>query len=442
MKKLYLLSCLFVLIASIVHAAYTPLPSSAAANIFINASTGDDNTGNGTSGTPYNTFARALRAIPVYLDKSYTITDTSPAGTTRVEAIDTRGHYNGDDRSLVLNYVAQNKIALTGFVASLYQPQEFVHAPSAVVIVGGHLSFSMNLPTTIAAMTAGVNGSTTTWPISSGTGFSNGDFVQCDLEIAQIVSGGGTTSLTVTRAQQSTSASVHNQGCAVVDTTTSSSIGVSSNDGQRIGIYLFGGGLFTQASPLFINGPFHRGIIAEDYSQFIANADIAIDGTNVEGLYAYHRGTINFLIDAFSTATYTFSNGVAPSSPSSASFGASWFGGFYMETTSTPTVYFSALGSNIGLGMVSSLTSSMELGATTGGVFLTQTGSQTSVAVQGTDHGNFSNGLPLNITNYSTGYLGNSIMYIEQSGACTYNGIGSTSNISLGAVLFNVGAGC
>jgi hypothetical protein len=53
--------------------------------------------------------------------------------------------------------------------------------------------------------------------VTSGTGFPTNDFIQIDSEIMQITAGGGTTSLTVTRAQNGTSAATHASGAVVSD---------------------------------------------------------------------------------------------------------------------------------------------------------------------------------------------------------------------------------
>jgi hypothetical protein len=62
---------------------------------------------------------------------------------------------------------------------------------------------------------------TTTSPtviyVTSGTNIANNDFIQIDSEITQVSSGGGTTSLTVTRGQQGTTAATHADGAATQD---------------------------------------------------------------------------------------------------------------------------------------------------------------------------------------------------------------------------------
>jgi hypothetical protein len=58
---------------------------------------------------------------------------------------------------------------------------------------------------------------TTTIHVTSGTNIANSDFLQIDSEIMQVSSGGGSTSLTVTRGQQGTSAATHANGAATQD---------------------------------------------------------------------------------------------------------------------------------------------------------------------------------------------------------------------------------
>ncbi len=57
----------------------------------------------------------------------------------------------------------------------------------------------------------------TTIKVTSGTNIANNDFLQIDSEIMQVTSGGGMTSLTVTRGQQGTSAATHANGAATLD---------------------------------------------------------------------------------------------------------------------------------------------------------------------------------------------------------------------------------
>ncbi len=53
--------------------------------------------------------------------------------------------------------------------------------------------------------------------VTSGTGFPTNDFIQVDSEIMKITAGGGTTTLTVTRAQNGTTATTHAIGATVND---------------------------------------------------------------------------------------------------------------------------------------------------------------------------------------------------------------------------------
>jgi len=52
----------------------------------------------------------------------------------------------------------------------------------------------------------------TTVTVASGAGINNGDYILCNLESMQVVSGGGTTTLTVTRAQLGTTAPAYQAG--------------------------------------------------------------------------------------------------------------------------------------------------------------------------------------------------------------------------------------
>lgn len=59
----------------------------------------------------------------------------------------------------------------------------------------------------------------TTVTVTSGTGFVNNDFVQWEQEIIQVTSGGGTTTLTISRGQQGTTAASHASGTTLNDIT-------------------------------------------------------------------------------------------------------------------------------------------------------------------------------------------------------------------------------
>ncbi|MGH3009788.1 MAG: hypothetical protein ACRDLM_10350 [Gaiellaceae bacterium] len=71
---------------------------------------------------------------------------------------------------------------------------------------------------TATALNGAINNVTTAITVNSGASFSNGDTVVIDSEEMTIVSGGGTTSWTVTRAVNGTSASSHSNSAAVTKT--------------------------------------------------------------------------------------------------------------------------------------------------------------------------------------------------------------------------------
>lgn len=67
-------------------------------------------------------------------------------------------------------------------------------------------------------LSSGVNNSTTTWPVASGATIVNGTYLQIadgTGEIVLVSAGGGTTSLTVARAQLGTTAVAHSSGAGV-----------------------------------------------------------------------------------------------------------------------------------------------------------------------------------------------------------------------------------
>ena len=75
--------------------------------------------------------------------------------------------------------------------------------------------------TAYTTLSAGVNNSTTTIPVTSGANISNGHYITIlaegsnAIETVLVTAGGGTASLTVTRAQLGTSASAHASGATV-----------------------------------------------------------------------------------------------------------------------------------------------------------------------------------------------------------------------------------
>jgi hypothetical protein len=75
---------------------------------------------------------------------------------------------------------------------------------------------------TATTLNGAINNAVTSITVASGAGFSNGDVVNIDSEEMTIVSGGGTTSWTVTRAVNGTSASSHSNSAPVTKTTTAS----------------------------------------------------------------------------------------------------------------------------------------------------------------------------------------------------------------------------
>jgi hypothetical protein len=68
--------------------------------------------------------------------------------------------------------------------------------------------------------------------VSSGTKLANSDYIQVDSEVMQISSGGGTTSLTVTRGVLGTSAATHSQGATVNDIHDWIYLGVTGTGNQ------------------------------------------------------------------------------------------------------------------------------------------------------------------------------------------------------------------
>ena len=64
-------------------------------------------------------------------------------------------------------------------------------------------------------LSAAITNVTTSIPVTSGTGFANGNYIQIDSEIMLITAGGGTTTLTATRAQLGTTAAAHANAAGV-----------------------------------------------------------------------------------------------------------------------------------------------------------------------------------------------------------------------------------
>lgn len=81
---------------------------------------------------------------------------------------------------------------------------------------------------TTTSLNGAINNSTTAITVNSGAGFSNGDTVAIDNEEMTITAGGGTTSWTVTRAVNGTSAASHSNSAAV-NKTEALSLDVGGN---------------------------------------------------------------------------------------------------------------------------------------------------------------------------------------------------------------------
>lgn len=94
--------------------------------------------------------------------------------------------------------------------------------------------------TTLGASTlaSGVDGSTTTWPITSASSFpSAGDFrIRCDDEIVKVTGVSG-SNFTVVRGQEGTSGASHSGGAAVTEVLTAAAINAIRSDQVQTGAY-------------------------------------------------------------------------------------------------------------------------------------------------------------------------------------------------------------
>jgi hypothetical protein len=66
-------------------------------------------------------------------------------------------------------------------------------------------------------LTSSITNNGATLSVASGTGIANNDYVEVEAEIMKVTAGGGTTSLTVTRGQQGTTAVAHSNSLMVQD---------------------------------------------------------------------------------------------------------------------------------------------------------------------------------------------------------------------------------
>lgn len=82
---------------------------------------------------------------------------------------------------------------------------------------------SATAPTVTTTTQSRINTDTTV-TVASGTGITNNDFLQWENEIVQVTSGGGTGTLTITRAQKGTTAASHASGTGLVDINTSANM--------------------------------------------------------------------------------------------------------------------------------------------------------------------------------------------------------------------------
>ena len=121
-------------------------------------------------------------------------------------------------------YVCENGVVYQVPLATVTATTPVVNTYSTPVTTPGTASTCAPVTEflgTKAATTLSAVISTTTSPtvihVTSGTNIANNDFLQIDSEIMQVSSGGGTTSLTVTRGQQGTTAATHANGAATQD---------------------------------------------------------------------------------------------------------------------------------------------------------------------------------------------------------------------------------
>lgn len=82
---------------------------------------------------------------------------------------------------------------------------------------------SATAPTVTTTTQSRINTDTTV-TVASGTGITNNDYLQWDNEIVQVTSGGGTTTLTISRGQKGTTAASHSSGVGLVDINTSANM--------------------------------------------------------------------------------------------------------------------------------------------------------------------------------------------------------------------------
>jgi hypothetical protein len=146
------------------------------------------------------------------------------------------------------------QITATGTVANCSPLTEFFNNSSAAT-----------------TLSAAATSSATTLSVASGTGFANSDFIQIDSEIMQITTGGGGTSLTVTRGQSGTTAAAHSSGAAVANVHDWLFVSVASG-GNKTGctgacLYSFnvtGGALPADATAGLVSASGTSGIIVDN----------------------------------------------------------------------------------------------------------------------------------------------------------------------------------
>jgi hypothetical protein len=175
---------------------------------------------------------------------------TSATTTTIYQGTFDNAHYNGDGTTgnfYVCTYHTSGtapELATipmnSGFTGTLVIADQLTNGAAACSPVTEFADTTASTTLT-GAMTA----AQTTVPVTSGTGFATGDYVQIDSEIMHITAGGGTTTLTVGRAINGTTAAAHLISAGVEDIHDWIYLSVSAlgNDGVCSGACLYNFGV-------------------------------------------------------------------------------------------------------------------------------------------------------------------------------------------------------
>ena len=173
-------------------------------------------------------FVNAYDALAV--SRVTNVTTSGRFNTTGATAAPVAGRWYETGQSIYVTFPASH----SAFGFYITDNGDFNGVLAVVPLVAGVAQAPIYITSGISTtLSSGIDNSTTTIPVTSGANIANGDYIVIvaeganTAEVVLVTAGGGTASLTATRAQAGTSASAHAAG-AVVGTTNGVTSGTLS----------------------------------------------------------------------------------------------------------------------------------------------------------------------------------------------------------------------